>query len=193
VTETRCRQTVPALRVLKRLAACRRIALLATRLRLPQTTAIKLLLLRLLRSLRRFADHGSGLTVPGINDLFLDQPLAIHLHAGIGITAHGAYRFTVSLGVPLYRDPVRGDAVASPIGFLDKKMLDVMLSTTPVGTREEMRGKSPGATLGSIPSFPGDILDHAVGRKGGDDTFNIAGIHAPHIPRQRVVNLLTIL
>ena len=72
-------------------------------------------------------------------------------------------------------------------------MLDVMLSTAPVGTREEMRRKSPGAALGSIPSFPGDILDHAIGCKGGDDTGDVAGIHAPHVSRQRVVNLLTIL
>src|SRR5262245_1693138 len=72
-------------------------------------------------------------------------------------------------------------------------MLDVMLSTTPVGTRQEMCRKSSGATLGSIPSFSGDILDHAVGCKGGDDTCDVPRIHAPHITRQHVVNLLTIL
>src|SRR5262249_51184891 len=127
------------------------------------------------------------------NDLFLDQPLAIHLNAGINITTHGADGFVVSLSFPSDRDPVRGVAVTSLIGFLNKKMLDVMLSTTPVGTREEVRRKSPGAALDGIPSFPGDILDHAVGRKGSDDTCDVARIHAPHIPRQRVVNLLTIL
>src|SRR5712691_11367683 len=147
----------------------------------------------ILPCLWRFADHRSGLAVPGINDLFLDQPFAIQLNTGIDITAHGANGFVVSRSVPSYGDPVRGDTVVSPISFLNKKMLDVMLSATPVGTREEMRRKSPGAALGSIPSFPGDILDHAGGRKGGDDTFNVAGIHAPHIMRQHVVNLLTIL
>ena len=93
----------------------------------------------------------------------------------------------------MYGDPVRGDAVAFPFSFIDEKVLDVMLSTAPVGTRQEMRRESPGAARGSVPAFPGDILDHAVGRKGGDDTFDVAGIHAPHITRQRVVNLLTIL
>jgi hypothetical protein len=68
-----------------------------------------------------------------------------------------------------------------------------MLSTAPVGTRQEMRRKSPSATRCSVPSFPGDILDHAVVRKGGNDPFDVASIHAPHIARQCVVNLLTIL
>ena len=147
----------------------------------------------ILHGLGRFADYGCSVTVPGINDLFLDQPFAIYLNAGIDITAHGANGFVVSLSFPSYRDPVRGDAVASAIGFLNKKMLDVMLSAAPVGTREEMRRKSPDAALRIIPSFPSDILDHAVGCKGGDDTVDVAGIHAPHITRQRVVNLLTIL
>ena len=68
-----------------------------------------------------------------------------------------------------------------------------MLSTAPVGTGEEMRRESPGATRRRVPSFAGDILDHPVGRKGGDDTFDVACIHTPHITRQRVVNFLTIL
>jgi hypothetical protein len=55
-----------------------------------------------------------------------------------------------------------------------------------------MAGKSPDATCRSVPAFPGDILDHAVGSKRGEDSFNIAGIHAPHIPRQCVVYRLTI-
>ena len=49
----------------------------------------------ILHGLGRFADHRSGLTVPGINDLFLDQPLAIHLDAGVDITAHGADGFVI--------------------------------------------------------------------------------------------------
>src|SRR5205823_2491518 len=101
--------------------------------------------------------------------------------------------FAVSLGIPSYGDPVRGDAVASPIGLIDKEVLDVMLSTAPVGTRQEMRREPPGTARCGLPAFPGDVLDHAIGRKGGDDTFDIAGIHAPHITRQRVVHLLTIL
>ncbi len=52
------------------------------------------------QSLWRCADYGCGLAVPGINDLFLNQPCAIYLDAGVDITAHGANRFIVSLGVP---------------------------------------------------------------------------------------------
>ena len=137
-------------------------------------------------------DHRGGLAVPGINDLFLDQPLIIYFNAGIDITAHGAHGFAISLRVPSYGDPVRGNAVASLVGFLDKKMLDVMLSATPVGAREKMGRESPGTALGSLPSFPSDILDNTIERKGSDDTLNVTCIHAPHITRQRVVNRLTI-
>lgn len=104
--------------------------------------------------LQHVTDHGSGGAVPGVNDLFLDEPLAIHLDAGIDITAHGADESPVALGVPLDGDPVRGDAVASPIGLLDKQVLRVMLPTAPVGTPEEMAGKSPDAPRRSVPSFP---------------------------------------
>jgi hypothetical protein len=68
-----------------------------------------------------------------------------------------------------------------------------MLSAASVGTREEMRRKSSGAALSSIPSFPSDILDNTVRRKGGNDTGDVAGIHAPHVTRQRIVYLLTLL
>ena len=44
----------------------------------------------------------------------------IHLEAGVDITAHSAYGFSVALGVPLDGDPVRGDAGASPVGRLNK-------------------------------------------------------------------------
>ena len=67
-----------------------------------------------------------------------------------------------------------------------------MLPTASVGTREKMGGKSPDTTRPSVPAFPGDILDHAIGSKRGDNPFDVAGIHAPHITRQRVVYLLTI-
>src|SRR5882724_5588500 len=67
-----------------------------------------------------------------------------------------------------------------------------MLPTAPVGPCQEMGGKSPDATCGSVPAFPGDILHLAVGSKHGDDTFDVTGIHAPHITRQRVVDRLTI-
>ena len=133
--------------------------------------------------LQYVTDHGSGGAVPGVNDLFLDEPLAIHLDADVHITAHGADESPVALGVPLNGDPVRGDAIASPIGLPDKQVLHVMLPTPAVGTREEMAGKSPEAPRRSVPSFPGNILDHAVGSKGGDDTFDVAGVHAPHITR----------
>src|SRR5262249_18000511 len=95
--------------------------------------------------------------------------------------------------VPAYGDPVRGDAVAALIRSIDKKVLHVMLSTTPAGTGEKVRREAPGATRRSIPSSASDILDHTVGRKGGDDTFDVARIHTPHIACQRVVNILTIL
>lgn len=51
--------------------------------------------------LQHVTDHGSGGAVPGVNNLFLDAPLAIHLNAGIHITAHGADEFPVALGIPL--------------------------------------------------------------------------------------------
>jgi hypothetical protein len=67
-----------------------------------------------------------------------------------------------------------------------------MLPAAPVGTREEMGGKSSDPTRRSVPAFPRDILDHAVGRKGGDHPCDVAGIHAPHILRQGVVDRVTL-
>jgi hypothetical protein len=72
-------------------------------------------------------DHGSGGAIPEVNDLFLDAPLAIHLDADVYITADGTDGSPVALGVPLDGDPVRGDAVASPLGWLDQQVLHVML------------------------------------------------------------------
>ncbi|MGH8066718.1 MAG: hypothetical protein ACRERE_16080, partial [Candidatus Entotheonellia bacterium] len=56
--------------------------------------------------LRQVTDHGSGGAVPGLNDLFLDAPLALHLDAGVHIAARGADDFPIALGVPLNGDPV---------------------------------------------------------------------------------------
>src|SRR5262249_4955891 len=113
------------------------------------------------------ADCRCSVAIPGINDLFFDEPFPVHLDAGVDITAHGADGFIVSLGVPSYGDPVRDDPIASPIGFLDKQVLHVVLSAAPVGARQEMRREPPGTARCTVPSFPGDVLDHAVRRKGG--------------------------
>jgi hypothetical protein len=58
-----------------------------------------------------------------------------------------------------------------------------MLPAASVGTPEEVAGESPDAARRSVPAFSSHILDHAVGSKSGDDPFDVAGIHAPHISR----------
>src|SRR5262245_41636719 len=78
------------------------------------------------------------------------------------------------------------------MSWLDKQVLDVMLATAPVGTGEEMGGKPPGATRRRVPALSGDIFYYTIGSKRSDDRFDVAGIHAPYITRQRIVYLLAI-
>src|SRR5262245_25885129 len=67
-----------------------------------------------------------------------------------------------------------------------------MLPAAPIWTGQEMRGKTPDAPCRSVPALPGDVLDHAVGGERGDHGLDVAGVHAPDIPCQRVANRLTI-